>query len=105
MTYSPVSAHDLPVRPDVPADRHGNGHHLGLVEKAVRPLAVFPCPPLTTAVEAVAQSKSHSALRLRPPLTAAEKPRAVFASPPLIAAASPLAVFPCPPLTAAASPP
>jgi hypothetical protein len=52
----------------------GNGHHLGFLKEPVRPLAVSPCPPLPSAVEAVTHSKSHSALLLRPPLTAAEKP-------------------------------
>ena len=110
MTASPQWPHqpgdpdrDL-LRPLLATDRPGNGHHLGFLEEAVWPLAVSPCPPLPTAAEAVAHSKSHSAFRLRPPLTEAEKPRAVFASPPLIAAVWPLAVFPCPPLTAALSP-
>jgi hypothetical protein len=82
----------------------GNGHHLGFLKEAVRPFAVSPCPPLPSAVEAVTHSKSHSALLLRPPLMAAEKPRAMFASPPLTAAIGPLAIFPRPPLTEALSP-
>jgi hypothetical protein len=85
MAHVPTSAHGLPVRPDVPADWGrlrsllgagcpGNGHHLGFLNEAVRPLAVSACPPLPSAVEAVAHSKSHSALLLRPPLMVAEKP-------------------------------
>ena len=89
------------LRPLLATDRPGNGHHLGFLDEMVWLLAGSLYPSLLTAAEAVAQSKSLSTLRFCPPLTEAEKPRAVFASPPLIVAVWPLAVFPCPPLTAA----